>query len=296
MCVLLTVLLLTVSGHINVNGMPASDAQGAGVQSSAPVGRGGISGVVSDPQGGVMPGVTVTVSSWVSPPRTAITNVRGQFLITDLPNGAYTLTASLPGFKTSRNTVQLGADANVTAHVVLALGSLAESIFVRAAPPDRSTGTPVTQTRANAGAAAAYFDLAKEYYRQGRLAEAEAMTSQALERLRAEMPDNPAAATPPVDTTGTVRVGGSIQEPRKLRDVRPIYPGEALAAGAEGIVILEAIISTNGSVRDARILRSVPMLDEAALVAVRQWLFTPTLLNRVPVEVLMTVTVTFSAR
>lgn len=339
MCVLLTVLLTAASGHININGMPASDhrspnaiiasvvdrdpvpvasarvesptgrQRGVSVPKSrpqqtatppraqqAPVGRGGISGVVRDPQGGVMPGVTVTVSSWVSPPRTAITNARGQFSITDLPSGAYTLTASLPGFKTSRNTVQLGADANVTANVVLALGSLAETIFVRAAPPDRSAASPINQPRAGAGTAAAYFDLAKEYYRQGRLAEAEAIASQALERLRAEMPDNPAAATPAMDTAGPARVGGDIREPRKLRDVRPIYPGEALAAGAEGIVILEAIISTNGSVRDARILRSVPMLDDAALVAVRQWLFTPTLLNAVPVEVLMTVTVTFSAR
>jgi protein TonB len=49
-------------------------------------------------------------------------------------------------------------------------------------------------------------------------------------------------------------------------------------------------------VRDARILRSVPLLDQAALGAVRQWLFTPTLLNGVPIEVVITATVTFNLR
>jgi protein TonB len=61
-----------------------------------------------------------------------------------------------------------------------------------------------------------------------------------------------------------------------------------------GIVIIEATIGKDGSVRDARVLRSVPLLDQAALDAVRQWRFTPTLLNNEPVEVIMTVTVNFT--
>ena len=69
-----------------------------------------------------------------------------------------------------------------------------------------------------------------------------------------------------------------------------------MAAGARGIVILEATIARDGTVKDARVLRSVPLLDEAALTAVRQWVFTPTLLNGVPVEVIMTVTVNFVSR
>ena len=78
--------------------------------------------------------------------------------------------------------------------------------------------------------------------------------------------------------------------------MKPAYPAEALAANVQGIVILEAIIAKDGTVKDARILRSIAMLDDAAIDAVRQWAFTPTQLNGVPVEVVMTVTVNFTAR
>jgi len=62
----------------------------------------------------------------------------------------------------------------------------------------------------------------------------------------------------------------------------------------QGIVIMEVIVGQDGSVSDAQVIRSVPMLDQAALEAVRQWGFTPTLLNGMPVSVIMTVTVNFS--
>jgi len=91
-----------------------------------------------------------------------------------------------------------------------------------------------------------------------------------------------------------LRVGGSIKTPTKIRDVRPVYPPEALAAGIQGVVILEAVIDESGGVSRARVLRSVPGLDEAALDAVRQWQFTPTLLNGAPVPVMMTMTVNFT--
>jgi protein TonB len=61
-------------------------------------------------------------------------------------------------------------------------------------------------------------------------------------------------------------------------------------------VIIEATIGPTGTVQDARILRSIPLLDAAALEAVRQWEYTPTLLNGVPVPVLMTITVNFTLR
>jgi protein TonB len=62
----------------------------------------------------------------------------------------------------------------------------------------------------------------------------------------------------------------------------------------KGIVIVEATIGPTGRVERARVLRSITLLDEAALEAVRQWEFTPTLLNGTPVSVLMTVTVNFN--
>ncbi|HEX6322434.1 MAG TPA: energy transducer TonB [Vicinamibacterales bacterium] len=91
-----------------------------------------------------------------------------------------------------------------------------------------------------------------------------------------------------------VRVGGDIKQPMKVRDVKPVYPAEAQEARVQGIVILEAMIDVDGSIAEARVLRGVPMLNDAALDAVRQWRYTPTLLNGVAVPVIMTMTVTFT--
>jgi TonB family protein len=101
-------------------------------------------------------------------------------------------------------------------------------------------------------------------------------------------------AAPPSD--GTLRVGGPIRAPEKVFSVNPDYPQEARDARVQGVVIVEAKIGGDGSVAEAWVLRSIPLLDQAALDAVRQWRFTPTLLNGVPVPVIMTVTVNFSLR
>ncbi len=93
-----------------------------------------------------------------------------------------------------------------------------------------------------------------------------------------------------------VRVGGEIKEPIKIKSVPPVYPAEAQRAGVQGAVIIEAVIDTDGTVKQTKILRSAPGLDESALAAVRQWEYTPTLLNGVAVPVIMTVTVTYSLK
>jgi len=108
----------------------------------------------------------------------------------------------------------------------------------------------------------------------------------AAERARAET-----AAT---WATGAVRVGGAILQPTKTKHVNPTYPAVALGARVQGVVILEAVIGTDGKVLNARVLRSVPLLDQAAIDAVMQWEFTPTRLNGQPVPVLMTMTVQFT--
>jgi len=97
-----------------------------------------------------------------------------------------------------------------------------------------------------------------------------------------------------VDAAGAVRVGGNIKAPVKIKDVRPVYPPVAQQARVSGMVIVEARIGADGSVEAVQVLRSIPLLDEAALEAVRQWKFTPTLLNGVPVPVMMTMTVNFT--
>jgi TonB family protein len=91
-----------------------------------------------------------------------------------------------------------------------------------------------------------------------------------------------------------MRVGGTIKPPVKLKNVNPAYPPEAQDAKVQGVVIIEARIERDGTVSRARVLRSIPMLDDAAVEAVKQWEFTPTLLNGAPVPVMMTVTVNFT--
>jgi len=98
---------------------------------------------------------------------------------------------------------------------------------------------------------------------------------------------------PPPPVAKPVRVGGDVHEPRKVLDVAPVYPDLAVKAHVEGIVIIEATIDARGRVVDAKVLRGVPVLDEAALEAVRKWVYTPTLLGGVPTPVIMTVTVNF---
>jgi protein TonB len=99
---------------------------------------------------------------------------------------------------------------------------------------------------------------------------------------------------PPPPPQAPVRVGGAIKQPNKIKDVRPVYPPIAQSARVSGVVIIEATIGPDGRVKDAKVLRSIPLLDQAALDAVKQWQFTPTLLNGVPVPVIMTVTVNFT--
>lgn len=90
-----------------------------------------------------------------------------------------------------------------------------------------------------------------------------------------------------------VRIGGDIKEPRKVRSVNPEYPADAQRAGLAGVVILECTIDPRGEVGDMAVLRGVPPLTEAASKAVKQWRYEPTLLDGVPVPVIMTVTVDF---
>jgi len=100
------------------------------------------------------------------------------------------------------------------------------------------------------------------------------------------LPDAP----PP---TQAVRVGGQIKEPKKLKNVAPVYPDIAKQARVQGVVILECTISPQGKVTNVTVLRGIPLLDAAAIEAVKQWVYSPTLLNGVPVPVIMTVTVNF---
>jgi protein TonB len=104
----------------------------------------------------------------------------------------------------------------------------------------------------------------------------------------------PPPPPPPPPPPAPVRVGGNIRPPTKTKDVRPVYPSIAQSARVQGVVIIEATIGPDGRVQEAKVLRSIPLLDAAALDAVKQWVFTPTTLNGTPVPVIMTVTVNFT--
>lgn len=94
--------------------------------------------------------------------------------------------------------------------------------------------------------------------------------------------------------TGPVRLRKGIDAPRKVKDVKPVYPAFALAGQKRGTVIIEATVDVEGKVQEATIVRSVRGLDDAALAAVRQWEYLPARMNGIPIAVIMTVLVQFA--
>lgn len=104
---------------------------------------------------------------------------------------------------------------------------------------------------------------------------------------------DPRATPPPPPPPRPIHLHSGMQAPRKTVDVPPEYPALARNAHAQGVVILEAVIDAQGVVTSVRVLRSIPLLDKAAVEAVQQWRFTPARLNNEPVPVVMTVTVNF---
>jgi protein TonB len=106
-------------------------------------------------------------------------------------------------------------------------------------------------------------------------------------------PPPPPPPPAPVDR-GPVRVGGAITAPALVSRVAPEYPNIAVNAKVKGIVVLEAIVGPDGRVEEVKVLRSIPLLDNAAIAAVRQWRYSPLLLNGKPERFVLTVTVSFS--
>lgn len=130
-----------------------------------------------------------------------------------------------------------------------------------------------------------YRMLAQFYARR-----ATALSRQAQQQTPSPVQGNPGER----DENGVYRVGGPIAAPSRLDVAR--YPPEAVAAGIQGNVQAEIVINEAGMVSDARVVRSVPMLDEAALEAVRNWRFEPAFVDGRAVPVRMVVTVNFTTR
>jgi periplasmic protein TonB len=93
---------------------------------------------------------------------------------------------------------------------------------------------------------------------------------------------------------GPYRVGGRVQAPRIIDEVQPNYPILAREARVQGDVVIESVIDPHGNITEMKLISGSPLLVPAALDAVRQWKYQPTLLNGVPVAVEMDVTVHFN--
>jgi periplasmic protein TonB len=100
-------------------------------------------------------------------------------------------------------------------------------------------------------------------------------------------------AAPPEPKAKVVRIGGNVRAPSLVHEVRPEYPPLAVQARVQSLVIVEAHVGVDGRVRSVRVLRGHPLLDEAAMEAVRQRRYQPLLLNGVPTEFVLTLTMTF---
>ena len=111
-------------------------------------------------------------------------------------------------------------------------------------------------------------------------------------------PPPPPPPPPPAPATrAPVRIGGQITAPALLNRVEPIYPDVAQVARLSGIVILEAVVGTDGCVESVRILRSRHLLlDKASEEALRQRRYSPLVLNGIPTPFVLTVTFNFSVQ
>jgi TonB family protein len=217
------------------------------------------SGTVFDPLNGYLPGVTMTLINTQSGAKHEIRSDRtGHFEFVGLPPGAYSLEAILPGFSVLRGTLDL-TGRDLQRDVTLKVGSLQETITVSASRGGANATPPAPQP------------------------------------TRRPAPDKFSAMKACAANTPTAgSMGGNLRQPMKLVDVKPRYPEQLAQAGTGGVLVFAARIGTDGTVTDLQATSSSnPDLELAAATAIRQWEFTPTLLNCVAVEVPMTITVSF---
>ena len=227
-----------------------------------------LSGSVVDPQNRPVPGVTLTLSNVQNESKYEIhADGSGQFEFVGLPAADYVLEAALPGFETFRGSVAV-AGSHVRQNITLQVGTVSEEIIVAgdseeitvAGDADRSGGS--------------------------------AVAGQDQRRLQRILEACNASTDPSASLTG-----GNVRPPRKVKDVSPRYPDHLRYAGVGGVVKLDTRIGTDGSVRDVKVVDTGTQqeLVAAAVDAVNQWQFEATLLNCVPVEVTMSVSIRFVA-
>jgi TonB family protein len=223
-----------------------------------------IRGTVTDQTNRFLPDTRLVLTNTSTKAKYEVrTDSTGHFEFVGLQNGDYQLEVGQAGFATFKDTVAI-TGADVKRDVQLQVGSLEETITVATTPQ----GPP---------------DPERLKKNQQAREKVEAFRKRNAERCASGAPAG--------------EMGGNILAPLKLVDVRPVYPERLKAAGIGGVVTMEALIGTDGAVRDVKVLSSPdPELDTSALDAVRQWQFSTTYLNCTPIEVRMKVTTNFVVR
>ena len=227
---------------------------------------GNFSGAVLDPMNRTLPNVTLVLTNVRSKAKHEVrSDSTGRFEFAGLPQGEYALEARYAGFSTLRGQITIGAQ-NVQQNLNLEIGTLEETVAVKYGPPSSTAGP--TPEAAVDPEKERVLERARELQRRKR--EQEALTC------------------------GSTSHGGNIRPPMKLNHVAPSYPLHLGQKNVGGTVRMQALIAKDGTIKDVRVVAPAhPDLDAAALAAIRQWRFDSTLLNCMPVEVNMKVTVNF---
>lgn len=224
------------------------------------------SGVVLDPSGRALTEAVVLLTDATAQSKHEVrTDSSGHFRLVGLPAATYDLTLTRQGFQSLTESLTLSRD--VDRELRLKVGTLQETITVTPRPAAPAAPDPDAQRRREES--------------KRRFAE--------MQRLEQERCATAAAAAG--------AAGGRLFPPAKVVDVRPVYPASAQATGGGGVVTMKAVIGVDGFVREVTDLDGGDvLLQQAAADAVRQWQFTPTLLNCEPIDVEMHVTTRFAER
>lgn len=235
---------------------------------------GKLTGIIRDASGAVVPRSRIDVQTAVSVRGTngkaetgslhevVYTNAIGEFSL-DLPDGSYDITIATPGFATEVHQAVLFESATAKRmEATLNVGGIRESIQVR-------SGEPLD-------------------------AESALRLKQKFEAERAAMGASQAGGSATMPQR--IRVGGNVQAANLIRKVTPAYPQSAKADRVEGTVIMNAVISKEGDILSLeQVNKQVDSrLADAAMAAVRDWKYKPTLLNGQPIEVVTQIDVNFT--
>jgi TonB family protein len=243
----------------------AQTAQNAAVAS--------ISGSVGDPSGAMIPRATVTLTDVATGAKQQISaDPAGEFSFSNLIPDGYELSIAQPGFQIFRETIQLNAGEQVKLpEVLLRVGAISQE---------------VTITASRTAAAGARIPAASTVPVQA----CSAQTTHAAQLA----PRSPMQGSGPGPVR--IRVGGMVEMARLIQQSLPIYPESARASGAQGTVVLNAVIGKDGSPLSLCAVNGQidPALAQSAIDAVSQWRYSPVLLNGEPVEVVTEISVVYT--